>query len=218
LIHACEDLIPGIHESVAMPPAMNQPPDPTAANLPDGPHLRLAGGPADSVLPAGLGSTDSSAAAGNDLWTPPAGMRWSQWAKIGAGAAATAAFAGWMIHKWDNRLLRLGAAVFACLTGYLTYRIILEDLRRKRVRQVRLLHEALYVTAHDGVCVIPLDQVLFAQWRSDLDAASGLWFFDHDKKVLAHLNADFLVDQSQARSLLTWVGSHCPVSFEVRWS
>jgi hypothetical protein len=188
-----------------MVPAMSESSDHGAPKRPAGPVLKLAGGPADAAPPA-------------PAWVPTDALRGSQWARIGFGVGATAFFAAWMLHDWNTRVLRFAFALFACVVGYLAYRTIVDSLQRRRQRQVRLLHGSLYVSSCEGMSVIPLDQVLFAQWRSDMGAASGLWFFDREKKVLAHLNTDFLADAAQAKLLLGWAAEQHAYSFEVRWS
>jgi hypothetical protein len=215
---------------------MTEPSAPTPPNPPDGPHLRLAGGPADAAPratdAAGVVATSREregavpalalpgvrSAAEPEVWTPSDRVPPAQWAKIITGGAATALFAVGMIAQWRLPLSRYAAAAFAAVTGYLTCRMLVDGRRRRRSRQVRLLSGALYVTGHDVACVIPLDQVFLVQWRRDMDAASGLWFFDTEKKVLAHLNTEFLTDEAQARRLLAWAGTRCPLPFEVRWT
>jgi hypothetical protein len=195
--------------------AMKQTSDPGSQSRPVTPQLRLAGGLGDAAPAPGQPAPASAAIT---TWSPSDAIRGSQWARIAASIGATAAFAAWMVYQWNSRALRLAGAAFALVTGYLAYRVIADDLHRRRLRQVRLLHGALYVTSSDGTSVIALDQVVFAQWRSDMDAASGLWFFDRDKKVMAHLNTDFLADSAQARALLSWAAGQHAFSFEVRWS
>jgi hypothetical protein len=145
-------------------------------------------------------------------------MRGRQWALAIGGAVLTAIFTAWMVRQWPARIIRCSAALFAILTAWMTYRIISQDLRRFRCRQARFEGGVLSITTHEGQKNIAMDEVLFIQWRTDLEAAACLWFFDLEKKVLSHLNRDFLPNQDEARAFVTWLQGRSPRPIQVRWT
>jgi hypothetical protein len=150
-------------------------------------------------------------------WTPPRRASRHWWLKFAVGTVFTAAFAAWMIHRWSSGAIRVTAGVMAAATVLLTYRSLGDDLRRRRGKQVDLAAGVVYIANQQGRTVFRLEDVLFVQWRVDPEAAAGLWFFDREKKVLAHLDTEFVTDPAEARSLLDWLKRRGGVEVEARW-
>ena len=152
-----------------------------------------------------------------NLWLPPAQMARYQWVKIGGGLLMIMIFIGWLIIQWSNPAMRWFAITLLTITSWVVITSCIDDRTRMRGRQLSIDHHRMVVTKPNEQIDINLSDVAYAQWRDDDIHTAGLWLFDHSDRELAHLDLDFLGDQSEACSFLKWARQRTDFSFDVRW-
>jgi len=150
-----------------------------------------------------------------NLWLPPHRLRRYQWAKMIGGLLLTGIFAGWMVLQGSNTVMRLVAGLLIGTTVWVVIKSMVDDRRRGRGRQIEIINGRLLVTTPSRVTQTNLDDVADAQWRND--NRPGLWLYNRNGQILAHLDRDFLIDQAEARSFLGWARKRVNMPFGVRW-
>jgi hypothetical protein len=152
-----------------------------------------------------------------DLWMPPDRMWRYQLAKAVGGLLVATIFVGWLIIQWSNPVMRVGCIVLIAVTVWVVYASIREDIVRGRGRQLRLASDRMTIVAPDGQRVVRLSDIHYAQWREDTEETAGLWFYDEQDRMLAHLDTAYLGDQSETRAFLNWARQRTRMDFDVRW-
>ena len=181
-------------------------PHPSPSSGP-GPHLHLVGGDSGPTA-AGLGES----------WRPRRHWGRHQWLKAAVGGGSAAVFAAWMVWRWDNAMVRAITGVMTLIVSWMTWTSLWSDLRAGAKRSVTIQGDLMWVRVEGaaGTQPVHLSDVLFVQWRDELEAATGLWFYDRDKKVLTHLNTGWLADPAEARRFLEWARRQSNLPLEGR--
>jgi hypothetical protein len=152
-----------------------------------------------------------------DMWMPPGRMWRYQLAKAVGGLLVAAIFVGWLLIQWSNPVMRVMCIVLIAITAWVVYVSIREDVVRGRGRQLRLTAERMTIVGPGAQHVLRLSDINAAQWREDTEETAGLWFYDEQNHMLAHLDTAYLGDQSEARAFLNWARQRARMDFDVRW-
>ena len=167
-----------------------------------------------SALPANSASSES---AESHQWLPPQRMRRYQWVKAGGGLLFVLLFIGWMWLQWSNPVMRWLAGGLTVITAWVTLASIIDDRRRVGHRQLTAESDRWIYETEQRRVVIPLASVARARWRHDDPRATGLWLFDHDDEVIAHLDDHLLGDEAEARTFIGWARLKSRLPFSVTW-
>ena len=153
------------------------------------------------------------------LWLPPEQMKRYHRVRIGGGALLALIFLGWMVLQWSNPVMRWLAGGLAAVTVWITAAAVWRDVRRGRGRQITLIVQpaAFIIDTPGRHQRIDVNRIARAEWREETDDAVGLWLFDAEGTVLAHLDAAFLADQAEARTFLAWARRYVDLPFAVHW-
>jgi len=162
------------------------------------------------------------APAERDLWLPPRRMRRYQIAKILTGLLIVAIFCGWLyLQWWQDPTARIAIGGLVVLTAFITARSIIGDVRRARGRQLSLTTSSgaaeLIVLTPQGQSRFALADIDHGRWRCETVSEFGLWLYDRQGGVLAHLDEGFVADETEARMLLGWMRQRAELTFTVRW-
>ena len=152
-----------------------------------------------------------------NLWLPPRRMLRYQWSKAVGGLLMGAIFAGWLVIQWSNPAMRWLAIALLVITAWVVIASCIADRVRAYGRQLAIDGADLLFATPDEEKRIAMDSIAYAQWREDELATAGLWLFDRQGGVLAHLDLRFLGDQDEARTFLHWARQRADLPFEVRW-
>lgn len=152
----------------------------------------------------------------SSLWLPPKRMRQYAIARMVGGLLFAAIFAGWMAIQWSNVVMRFTGGALIVLTAWVTATSIVTDARRMRGRQVECDGESLTVTTPDSASPVPLNAIGGCKW-SEAPDAYGLSFYDHNNKLMAHLDENIIADEAEARAFLRWLRTRTAATIEVIW-
>ena len=150
------------------------------------------------------------------LWLPPHSLCQYQWKKVITGLVFAVVFCGWMVIQWSHPAMRWVGAALVLITAWVTLASTISDYRRSRGRQLRVEPGVLSVTTPRGTTRVALCDVADAEWQQTQHEA-GLWLYDTDGGVLAHLDRAFLADQTEALAFLGWARQQTQLPFKVRW-
>ena len=153
----------------------------------------------------------------SDLWLPPIRLRRYQRHKMLGGLLIAAIFTGWMINHWSNPWMRRLCLLLFATTAWVVIKSHWADRRRAQDRQLAVDAEGLSIWTSKGKTHIRFQDIAAAQWREEPTEDVGLWLYDHDNQVLAHLDAVFFADQAETRSFLQWARERAPIDFPVHW-
>lgn len=152
------------------------------------------------------------------LWLPPGPLRLYVWARVIGALLFATIFSGWILMRWSNPAMGYFAGTLVLITLIVTTRSLLIDHRRAKGRQIILGAGLMTIRTYDCWVEVKLDDIGHAQWREDHQSISGLWLFNRTGEIIAHIDREFLADQSEARAFLRWARRRTSRSFKVQWS
>jgi len=151
------------------------------------------------------------------LWLPPHRLRRYQTTKIFFAIIVGAIFVLWLFIQWSNLPIRLLSILLLIITIWTTAVSIMRDARRCRNRQIEINPDALVLAGPTGRIRIKLTDIAVAQWKDETHQTTGLWLYDQQHRLLAHLDQNLLADESEARSFLGWARGQIHLPFQVMW-
>jgi len=153
-------------------------------------------------------------------WMPPKLMARYQFAKLVGATFFVAIFAGWLVIQWSNPAMRIIAGGLLAMTVIVTWQSHVNDARRARCGRLRVYTDGeptLDIAHGDTWQRVLLSRVDHAVWRNADDETLGLWLYDGDEQLQAHIDADFVAHEPEARKFLAWLRGVAGVSLKVSW-
>jgi len=151
------------------------------------------------------------------LWLPPGRLRLYAWARVIGALLFVIIFSGWILIRWSNPAMGYFAGILVLITLMVTTRSLLIDRRRAKGRQIILGAGLMIIRTHDCWVEVKLDDISHARWMESHPSVSGLWLFNRIGESIAHVDREFLADQSEARAFLRWFRCRTSRSFKVQW-
>ena len=133
------------------------------------------------------------------------------------GSILGGALALWVIVCWPSLTMRVVALGLLAVIGWAVAPAVF-DQPRPTERQITVDEHGLSVRAARAEVSVAWRDVKRAQWRQDRRDAFGLWLYDGDGRILAHLDASLLADQDEARAFVKWARQVTGRKLDIEWA
>ncbi len=152
-----------------------------------------------------------------DQWLPPRGMRHYAIARAVGGLIFAVIFVGWIVIQWSNPTMRVVGGVLVVVTAWVTVVSIVRDAHRAKGRQITAKPGVLEIVGPASAITVRMAEVGEVKWEEQTSERFGLWFYDREGGVLAHLDGYYLDGQAEARTFMGWVLARMEVPCKVTW-
>ena len=125
----------------------------------------------------------------------------------------------WMVVYWPNVTMRFVTLGLLIAIVWMAAPAMFDKPGTPPQGRIAIDEEYLQMESHQGdAIVVAWKNVALAQWRQDQPEKFGLWLFDADGRVLAHLDTTLLTSQSEAKAFVKWARQLTDLPFEIRWT
>ena len=152
------------------------------------------------------------------VWPPPRYSQRDRWTRLLGGTIFGALLVVWLIVYWPNVTMRFVSLGLLIAIVWMVTPVIFDNPPSPH-RQIVVDADCLRISSNRGdTVVVACRDVASAQWRQDEPEKFGLWLFDSNGQVLAHLDRTLLPNQVDAKAFVKWARRLTTLPFEVRWT
>lgn len=156
---------------------------------------------------------------GRHVWPAARSEQRDRWARLVGGAIGATFLVVWMVVYWPNVTMRFVSLGLLIAIVWMMAPALFDNPDASPQGRIAIDDEYLQMESHQGdAIVVAWKDVASGQWRQDQPEKLGLWLFDGDGRVLAHLDATLLANQGEARAFVKWAGQLADLPFEIRWT
>lgn len=157
-----------------------------------------------------------SAGAGH-VWPLRRYSRRDRMVRVIGGSIVGGALLIWLNAYWHSSTMRFVSLGLLAAIVWLIAPVVF-DQNRSTDRQITIDDYGLRLHTTHAEVTVAWHDIKHAQWRQDRPDKFGLWLFDGDESVLAHLDAKLLADQGEARAFIKWAKQLAEIRFDIQWT
>ena len=152
------------------------------------------------------------------VWPPPRYSQQDRRNRLVGGTVFGALLFVWLVVYWPNVTMRVVTLGLLIAIVWMTAPAVFDAVRPPQRTRVTADDHCLRISLPDSEMVVAWRDVASGQWRQDRPDKFGLWLFDDEGRILAHLDKTLLPDQGEAKDFAKWARQLAGLPLKIQWT